>query len=55
MSLRSVVRKPVLELVKNGTITSIKLNSLKQMVNSMQLVILETGDRDIDFKLYYHE
>ena len=44
MHLRSIVRKPVIELFNSGTITDIKLTSLKKMIPELTLVIVETQD-----------
>lgn len=44
MHLRSIVRKPVLELISSGTIADIKLTSLREMIPELTLVIVETQD-----------
>jgi hypothetical protein len=53
MHLRAVLRKSLSELVKDKTVVSVKLETLRKMVRELTLVVLETTDRDVELKLIY--
>ena len=55
MALRAIVQKPAKDLIKNKTITEIKVKSLRPMINSCKLQIMEDERRDVLVKLLYEK
>ena len=53
MNLRAIVQKDVRELIKNGTITEVKVKTLRPMINQCKLLIMEDENRDVLVKLLY--
>ena len=41
-NLRTIIREPVFRLINNGTITDLKLDSLRAMIDNLVVVVHET-------------
>jgi len=53
MALRSIVQKDLRELIKNGTVTEIKVKTLRPMIDQCKLLIMEDENHDVIIKLLY--
>lgn len=53
MLLRAIISKYAKDLIKNRTITEIKIASLRTMINDCKLLIMEDESRDVLIKLLY--
>ena len=53
MSLRAIVTKDVRQLINDGTITEIRVKTLRPMIDQCKLLIMEDEKRDVIIKLLY--
>ena len=53
MALRSVLRKPFIDLLNSKTITEIKLKSLSEMAENLILLVMETAEQEVELKVIY--
>ena len=55
MNLRAISRKKAINLIKNGTITKVLINSLNALIKDCVVIIMENEDRDVIIKLIFEQ
>jgi len=53
MSLRAIVTKDVRALINDGTITEVRVKTLRPMIDQCKILIMEDEKRDVIVKLLY--
>lgn len=53
MSLRAISRKKATALIKNGTITDVKMKTLQALIKECVVIVMENEDRDVIIKVIY--
>ena len=55
MSLRAISRKKATALIKNGTITDVKMKTLQALIKECVVIVMENEDRDVIIKVIYEQ